>query len=65
MERKKIIAGLDVLKFLMALLIVDIHVKGSIVLPPPSSTTSNPSIRGTCSTYVFRNFSILVLFKTA
>ena len=35
MERKKIIAGLDVLKFLMALLIVDIHVKGSIVLPPP------------------------------
>lgn len=64
MERKKIIAGLDVLKFLMALLIVDIHVKGSSVLPP-HSTTSNPSIRGTCSTYVFRNFSILVLFKTA
>lgn len=35
MQAKKIIAGLDVLKFIMALLIVDIHVKGSTALPPP------------------------------
>lgn len=35
MQAKKIIAGLDVLKFIMALLIVDIHVKGSLILPPP------------------------------
>lgn len=35
MKSKKIIAGLDVLKFIMALLIVDIHVKGSLILPPP------------------------------
>lgn len=34
MQAKKIIAGLDVLKFIMALLIVDIHVKGSTALPP-------------------------------
>lgn len=34
MKSKKIIVGLDVLKFIMALLIVDIHVKGSLILPP-------------------------------
>ena len=41
MKKKKTIAGLDVLKFLMALLIVDIHVKGSSILPPPNSAVSN------------------------
>lgn len=34
MAEKKIIPGLDVLKFLMALLIVDIHVHGSALTPP-------------------------------
>ncbi len=33
-ERKKIISGLDVMKFLMAFLIVDIHVHGSAITPP-------------------------------
>lgn len=34
MKSKKIISGLDVLKFFMAFLIVDIHVHGSILCPP-------------------------------
>jgi hypothetical protein len=34
-QNKKIISGLDAIKFIMALFIVDIHVKGSNVLPPP------------------------------
>ena len=34
MKQKKIISGLDVMKFLMAFLIVDIHVHGSIITPP-------------------------------
>ena len=34
MEQKRIISGLDVMKFIMAILIVDAHVKGSIVTPP-------------------------------
>ena len=33
MKQKKIISGLDVMKFLMAFLIVDIHVHGSIITP--------------------------------
>ena len=33
-EQRKIISGLDVMKFLMAFLIVDIHVHGSIITPP-------------------------------
>lgn len=33
MQRKKIIPGLDVVKFIMAILIVDIHVKGTLNLP--------------------------------
>lgn len=33
-ETKKMISGLDVLKFIMALFIVDIHVKGSLITPP-------------------------------
>ena len=62
MQAKKIIAGLDVLKFIMALLIVDIHVKGSLILPPPYFTASNLSNRRTCSSYFFRNICIPVLF---
>lgn len=31
---KKILSGLDVLKFLMALVVVDIHVKGTLAAPP-------------------------------
>ena len=31
---KKILSGLDVLKFMMALVVVDIHVKGSLFAPP-------------------------------
>lgn len=34
MQPKKIISGLDVMKFLMAFLIVDIHVHGSVITPP-------------------------------
>lgn len=34
MQPKKIISGLDVMKFLMAFLIVDIHVHGSAITPP-------------------------------
>lgn len=34
MQQKKIISGLDVLKFIMAFLIVDIHVKGYLITPP-------------------------------
>lgn len=34
MQPKKIISGLDVMKFIMAFLIVDIHVKGSQITPP-------------------------------
>ena len=34
MQQKKIISGLDVMKFIMAFLIVDIHVHGSIITPP-------------------------------
>ena len=33
MQPKKIISGLDVMKFIMAFLIVDIHVHGSIITP--------------------------------
>lgn len=33
MQQKKIISGLDVMKFLMAFLIVDIHIHGSIITP--------------------------------
>jgi hypothetical protein len=62
MKSKKIIAGLDVLKFIMALLIVDIHVKGSLILPPPNFTASNLSNRRSSSSYVFRNICIFVLF---
>lgn len=35
MQQKKIISGLDVIKFIMAILIVDIHVKGTLNLPSP------------------------------
>lgn len=35
MQQKKIISGLDVMKFIMALMIVDTHVKGYLILPPP------------------------------
>ena len=34
MQQKKIISGLDVMKFIMAFLIVDIHVKGYLFTPP-------------------------------
>lgn len=34
MTQKKIISGLDVLKFIMAIAVVDIHVKGSLYTPP-------------------------------
>ena len=34
MQPKKIIPGLDVVKFIMAFLIVDIHVKGYLITPP-------------------------------
>lgn len=30
---KKLLSGLDVLKFLMALVVVDIHVKGTLFAP--------------------------------
>lgn len=33
MQQKKVISGLDVMKFLMAFLIVDIHIHGSIITP--------------------------------
>lgn len=35
MQQKKIIYGIDVMKFIMAFLIVDIHVQGYLILPPP------------------------------
>ena len=35
MQSKKIISGLDVMKFIMAFLIVDIHVQGYLIPPPP------------------------------
>lgn len=35
MQPKKIISGVDVMKFIMAFLIVDIHVQGSLITPPP------------------------------
>lgn len=35
MQQNKIISGLDVVKFIMALMIVDVHVKGYLILPPP------------------------------
>ena len=34
MLQKKIISGLDVMKFIMAFLIVDIHVQGYLITPP-------------------------------
>ena len=34
MQPKKIISGLDVVKFIMAFLIVDIHVQGYLITPP-------------------------------
>ena len=34
MQSKKLIPGLDVMKFIMAFLIVDIHVKGYLITPP-------------------------------
>ena len=34
MQPKKIIPGLDVMKFIMAFLIVDIHVQGYLITPP-------------------------------
>lgn len=34
MQQKKIISGLDVMKFIMAFLIVDIHVQGYLITPP-------------------------------
>lgn len=34
MQQKKIISGLDVMKFIMAFLIVDIHVQGYLIAPP-------------------------------
>lgn len=33
MQSKKIISGLDVMKFIMAFLIVDIHVQGYLITP--------------------------------
>lgn len=33
MQQKKIISGLDVMKFIMAFLIVDIHVQGYLITP--------------------------------
>lgn len=35
MQPKKIIPGFDVMKFIMAFLIVDIHVQGYLIIPPP------------------------------
>ena len=34
MQSKKIISGLDAMKFIMAFLIVDIHVQGYLITPP-------------------------------
>ncbi len=34
MQQKKIISGLDVMKFIMAFLIVDVHVQGYLITPP-------------------------------
>lgn len=43
MQQKKIIYGIDVMKFIMAFLIVDIHVQGYLILPPPHSEVYNSS----------------------
>ena len=43
MQPKKIISGLDVMKFIMAFLIVDIHVQGSLITPPPSKIRNFPN----------------------
>lgn len=43
MQPKKIISGLDVMKFIMAFLIVDIHVKGYLITPPHFSKLCNSS----------------------
>ncbi len=43
MQPKKIISGLDVMKFLMAFLIVDIHVHGSAITPPHFAGICNSS----------------------
>lgn len=34
MKQNKIISGLDVVKFIMAIMIVDSHVKGYLITPP-------------------------------
>ena len=49
MQQKKIISGLDVMKFIMAFLIVDIHVHGSIITPPQT-------VRKPCFSAVYHYF---------
>ena len=34
MQSRKLVSGLDVVKFIMAIFIVDTHVKGYLITPP-------------------------------
>lgn len=43
MQPKKIISGLDVVKFIMAFLIVDNHVQGYLITPPHFSKLCDSS----------------------
>lgn len=43
MQQKKIISGLDVVKFIMAFLIVDVHVHGYLITPPHFSELCDTS----------------------
>lgn len=36
MQSRKLVSGLDVVKFIMAIFIVDTHVKGYLITPPPT-----------------------------
>ena len=40
MKQNKIISGLDVVKFIMAIMIVDSHVKGYLITPPARPRTA-------------------------
>ena len=43
MQPKKIIPGFDVMNFIMAFLIVDIHGQGYLIIPPHFSKLCNSS----------------------
>lgn len=60
MQSKKLIPGLDVMKFIMAFLIVDIHVKGYLITPP-NPTIHNTTYRRTGCSGIFYHLRIPLL----